>query len=139
MPSVSFLPGIGEDSDLDEDARQVINKIYLHEKKEMIAFHQDRYLKTKKENLEKTTRLKKRERNEIPQENEIDDIPDDKSTFADATWSSFECRKKLKAKEAELSLSSVERDFIQDCEEYQEYLSSISSSREETVKIASYK
>ncbi len=129
MPPITFLPGV-EDEHFDSDTLKILYEIHSEEKKQMIAFQQTRYEKEYKEELLISTRSKKRERENQNKEN--DDLPDDKSTTADSLWSSFECRKKLKAKEKELSSSSATRDFIQECEEYQEYLSSISASSDDS-------
>jgi hypothetical protein len=150
MPPITFLPGVNEES-FDLEELKILYEIHSEEKKQMIAFHQARYIASleekaeveatsrsssrrhderNKEDLKINTRSKKRERESDNQEN--DDLPDDKSTTADSLWSSFECRKKLKAKEKELSSSSAARDFIQECNEYQEYLSSFSSSSDDS-------
>jgi hypothetical protein len=150
MPPITFLPGVNEES-FDLEELKILYEIHSEEKKQMIAFHQSRYIASleekaeveatsrsssrrhddgNKEDLKINTRSKKRERESDNQEN--DDLPDDKSTTADSLWSSFECRKKLKAKEKELSSSSAARDFIQECNEYQEYLSSFSSSSDDS-------
>jgi hypothetical protein len=128
MPPVTFLPGV-QDEHFDANELKILYEIHSEEKKQMIAFQKTQHEKVHKEDLQINTRSKKRERDIHNKEN--DDLPDDKSTTADSLWSSFECRKKLKAKERELSSSSAARDFIQECEEYQEYLSSISSFSDE--------
>ena len=126
MPQISFLPGV-EDDIFDSDELEILYKIHNQEKKELIAFYNEQHEKSKNEKHQINTRSKKRERESSNQEN--DDLPDDKSTFADAIWSSYECRKKLKAKEKQLSSSSAARDFIKECEEDQEYFSWLSSQK----------
>lgn len=127
MPQISFLPGIDDEENIDSDDLEILYEIHSVEKKQMVAFRHKLHEEAKAEKDNYFTRSKKRDRESenIPPE----DLPDDKSTYGDAMWSSFECRKKLKAKEKELSSSSAARDFIQQCEEDQEYLHWLSTQK----------
>jgi hypothetical protein len=125
MPMISFLPGI-EDEVHSPKLLRVLYDIHSYERNQIIAFYEKRDENLKKESSQMTTRSssaskRKRENDAEEEETEEDDIPDDVSTYADAMFSSYECRTKLKKLEKKLSSESAARDFIQTCAEDMEF------------------